>query len=722
MNFAGEEIFWSRLGWCYDPPRRNPQGRLIFVEADFDSQLRRHKQFYDAGIRVHSSLLFSGWDAPGHYDYSEVDRTLEAIMNLAPDLLYIPRVKLNVPIEWCRENPEEVFVYENGPRGVEDIRELAGGPLHDILGYESPDGYPNAGKWKDDRPNLGGKIALQSFSSGKWLEDAGEALRRFVRRLEDGPYSNRIPAYHIAFGMCGETMLWGSWEYGPGRKIGDYGIHNSEAFFQYGLVKYGSPEALYSAWGAGVFPRNCIPSPMEREGETNRAERLFLSGKNDRICLDYQIFHADVTAGALEHFARIVKQESGGKSVGCFYGYYLGSPGSSYTGHLGLERILQSPWIDFLSSPKGYHRCGPGEPGGEHLPALSVNRKKIYIDEIDHRTHLVSPGGCSDFQEARTLFLREFSKNLQNGSGFWWMDLLGGNFDSPEMMALIAELNECHRKILRQKKKSQSEVLLISDEKSILLQRFNVQLHTQLLKETVAEARLCGVPVDHCRLADLSELDLENYKIAVFLNCHEISDSSVLNLFPSQTLILLHGTCGILCRGTFSLKNVEDLSGFVIEEYAMLNEKTRISGCGILDGITIERHPELFPDYPVFCLRNVAAKCIGRYHDGVPALALHRYRGHEILYSGVPWLQSESLRRIMEYAGVHFFAPRNVIIYGDSRFTGVFSRADCSFTLHFPEKGDYKEFVSGAFYPSVDSIPLIMKAGEGLFFWKQDAC
>ena len=99
---------------------------------------------------------------------------------------------------------------------------------HDYIGYETPDGYYTAGGWKDNRPNVGGLISNQSFSSKKWLDDAGETLRRLVRRLEDGPFGDRILAYHIAYGTSGETCLWGRFG-ANGVKFGDYGITNRKA-------------------------------------------------------------------------------------------------------------------------------------------------------------------------------------------------------------------------------------------------------------------------------------------------------------------------------------------------------------------------------------------------------------------------------------------------------------------------------------------------------------
>ena len=134
-------VFWSRLGFCYDPPLKNEQGKpLCFVE-DLSVFGDYHRSFSDVGVKIHTCILHSGWVGVDEYDYSLTDRVLEEIFFKNPDGYFIPRIKLNVPVDWCKENPEDVFVYPGGPDTVEGVRELVGTLKHDYLGYEAPDGY-----------------------------------------------------------------------------------------------------------------------------------------------------------------------------------------------------------------------------------------------------------------------------------------------------------------------------------------------------------------------------------------------------------------------------------------------------------------------------------------------------------------------------------------------------------------------------------------------------
>ena len=119
-------VFWSRLGFCYDPPLPDEKGQPLVFQPDFTYQLKIHDDFSDSGIKIHTCILHSGWVGVDKYDYSLCDKVLEGIFKSGKTRYFIPRIKLNVPIDWCRENPEEVFVYENGPQTAEEIRALAG--------------------------------------------------------------------------------------------------------------------------------------------------------------------------------------------------------------------------------------------------------------------------------------------------------------------------------------------------------------------------------------------------------------------------------------------------------------------------------------------------------------------------------------------------------------------------------------------------------------------
>ena len=486
-------VFWSRLGFCYDPPLQNDRGEPLVFTENFEKYISTHRDFYEAGVKIHTSILHSGWIGVDRYDYTLTDRVLDSVFSFGEDVLYIPRIKLNVPVDWCYENPEDVFVYYGGPTTAEGIRRLVGTEKQDYLGYESPNGYYRAGDYKDPRPNVNGLISRQSFSSKKWLRDATVALEKLIDRLESSPYAERIVGYHIAYGTSGETIMWGR----INQRYGDYGITNRREFYNYGLKKYGTPEALSKAWcQPGITADTVVlPTPEERNGTPSSNLELFRLSKKDRISIDYDMFVSDSNADALIHFAKAVKARVD-KPVGAFYGYLLYVSNSAYAGHLALDKLLSSPYIDFFAAPKAYARCGAGEPGGEICPAQSINLQKIFLEELDNRTYLaveneddIKQGMVSaDPHDSITVMWRELCKNLSHGSGFWWMDLGGGWFASEPLMNTVRQMIKASSRIRAVKGESIADMIIVLDERSSAHIRESGNLHEKYLREFINNA------------------------------------------------------------------------------------------------------------------------------------------------------------------------------------------------------------------------------------------
>ncbi len=715
-------VFWSKLGWVYDPPRTHENGAQIAFFPDSSEHQKYHRDFFRAGIRIHSGIISSGWVDTHRFDYAETDRTLDEIFACGDEkLLYLPRVKLNVPIRWGKENPEEICLYYPGNLTPEEIAENIGTLRHDFSGMDQEAGY-TAGRrcWQDKRPNMGGILGNQSFASKKWLEDAGEALRRFVRHLEESPYAERIVGYHIAYGMCGETSLWRAWEHKINYRFGDYGYACRRAFYDWGLAFYGSVPRLEEAWNTPGITRDNIriPPPNEREFVWESPAQFFRAEPEQRMCMDYERFMSDVNADALEHFAKTAKQESG-KPVGAFYGYYMYVPRAAYTGHLAYERILNSPYIDFLASPKSYRRVEPGEPGSEQVPSMSIGRKKLYIDELDNRTHLSGEQSENMFQ-TRGILWREFAKNMMNHANFWWMDLKGGWFDSPEILHEIARIEETARRIRPRLGESVSEILLVTDENSFYVLRSNDALHRDLFVDTPAEIRLCGAPVDHLRLHDLTEIgDLTRYRCVFFLNTFRIPPEewrAIRRKFRPDAVFCWHYAPGIRAPG-YAPEHIAELCGMSIEDrsFSAAHQTLRFPD-STLPPIEMQTPPG--PAYPLFAIRKSPdVRVFAEYADtGAAAAASTEYLGHRHWYLCAPVLKTPHYRRILESSGVHFHAPEGVTVYGDTRFLALFSRQAHSFALPFRTECAGMECISGGRFEKTATLPVVLDGKDARFF------
>lgn len=705
-------LFWSRLGFEYDPAIMDENNKLLSFNGDYNEFARFHRDLHTSGVKIHTSILFSGWTGPEQYDYELTDRTLKALFDIVPDALYIPRIKLNVPLLWSKKYPEELFVYYGGPDTVEEIDSMVGSLKHDYLGYEAPDGYFQG---EDNRPNVGGLISNQSFASKKWLEDAGIALKKLIKHIKSGPYADKIIGYHVAYGACGETILWGR----QSERFGDYGIVAKKEFYQWGLGKYGSKEKLETTWlQQGLSEKTIqIPPPEVRSGCTGSLEEFFRARPEDRIVIDYDCFMSDVNVKAIDYFAKIVKDETDGQAlVGVFYGYILECFNSAYTGHLALNHVLDSPYIDFIAAPKSYYRCHPGEPGGVIAPAQSINRKKLWVDELDNRTHIakeINETKAANLYETKTILWREFSKNMAHNSALWWMDLGGSWYDDPALHNIVKNIQTVYDKLKDISSKNIAEILLVVDDESICHYSSHSNFHTLLMQEFIREAHLCGAPVDIYRLDDLTNLNLDNYKMVCFLNCFKIDryNQKIINKkLNDNTLRVWFYAPGIL-NHDFSIDNIQKLIDIPVRKSMYNFQKPEIT---FLNGEKIKYElSEDALDLPAVEVQETDNITVLAHFDNKKiAGAKH---GQNV-YFALPLLKSTQIRHLAELANVHLYAPDQCTVYGDSRFIGVFPKIDIDSQLLLKSKLDLKQINPNKQWINENVVPLKLDAKNWRFF------
>ncbi len=646
-------LFWSRLGFCYDPPLYHENGERIVFNPTY-SEAKTHADFTDAGVSLHTCILDSGWVGVDTYDYTLCDRVLKEVFEVGKAEYFIPRIKLNASVDWCRENPEELFVYLEGPRDVDQIRALVGTPKHDYLGYESKVGYYNANGWKDMRPNVGGLIARQSFSSKKWLADAGEALKRLIDHLENGPYGDRILGYHIAYGASGETTMWGR----QSGQFGDWGVSNRQNFLAWGLKKYGSESALRDAWGD--YEQEIIPPPAIREPQNECGGALCRDPKQGQWAVDYDLFMNACNIDAMECFGKVVKENTADKPVGVFYGYLMHVRRSGYSAHLGdFERVLNSPYIDFIAAPKSYCRSEPGEPSGEMCPVTSVNARKLWVDECDIRTHLATGDAAHSHSRGKSdtesMFLRELCKNLTHDSGFWFMDLGGNWYDDAEIMGFVKKLNGVAARVCEKEHVHTARVLAVVDEQSML---WTPPARNRRMEHLWRNINLCGVPCDLVLSQDLARTDLSKVKLVVLLTPYAQNKKYVENLHR------------LLPNGAKVM--------FVGESAA-------------LEGVKYKEYPDdEFIDLRIPTQEGISPLC--RDYKGVCTAGV--LENGDILAASM-CLDVNAVNKILTYVGVTRTAPAECCVYADNRLVGFFPREDVAFVPEIPEGATWRDVLTG---------------------------
>lgn len=669
-------IFWSRLGFGYDPPLFDEDGHEVLFN-DTLSEVAFHKRFYDKGIRTFSFIVSSGWVGNNRFDYTVTDKVLDAAVSVGPEVRLLPRVKLNPPVEWCAAHPEELFVYYDGPRKKEAIRRIVGTPEHDYIGYDAPDGY-YMGNPKYNRPNKTGSVARQSFASEVWLADAKDALTRFIHHVEER-YPGKILGYHIAYGTSGETLLWGR----INSNFGDYGIVSTQKFAQYLKETYNMEAPL--------------PAPAERYSQ-NQTLREFMRVDN-KVSVCYDAFTSEVNARAAEELCKTVKTAAPGRFAGVFYGY-LNAGNITYSGHTQIEQLLRSPYVDFFAAPKLYYRCAPGDSGGDMSVPQSINLQKLWVDECDVRTYLASKNDnlsfrADDIAQTKNAFLRELSKNLANDSGVWLMDLGGGWYDDDSTMEMVGQLQEINGTIRSRPAESAADVLILLDEDSILQTSISGKCFTGYCTDFICSTRKTGVLADTYRLSDIRRIDLSAYKTIVFAYTLKIDAKDIAYIREnSNAAFIFNYAAGCMTDGGFSLDNTQALTGFAVAE---------------------EKEPDR--DYPSIRIVDAPQYLVNDERGNVAAKTVD---GRLQILNTVPYLDVHTIRALYEMAGCHVYSPENTVLYGDQRFITVLSDGNAyEDTVYLSKNAKWKNLLTGE-TGSGDQIKLTLDPYGAAIFLLED--
>ncbi len=353
--------------------------------------------------------------------------------------------------------------------------------------------------------------ARESLYSDKFRRDGAELLKRLISHIRTLDYAPRIAGYHLCGGTTQEWMHHDL--------AGSYSPLAAEKFRLWAKEKYGISDIT-------LPPRSELLENRSTEG------RLYSEFSDEKV------------SETVNYFARTVKELTDGEQVvGVFYGYnaFVNEP---FYGLHGLHNIIDSPYIDFFSSPccyDGGRRLGID--WGDMLPVDSVKKHgKLCFIECDVRTHLTRrmqdsrPGEYPDDiyllyngdgsrsvwcgpeapELSRSAVRKAFLHQLTKASGIWWFDMWGGWYKSRELMQGLREIREIAEKAKNKAPDSfpRAETVLFIDESA-----YRNTPAGSCLRHSVNEIRVAigntGIPFDTYMVEDAPEV-LKLYKAAVF--------------------------------------------------------------------------------------------------------------------------------------------------------------------------------------------------------------
>jgi hypothetical protein len=248
------------------------------------------------------------------------------------------------------------------------------------------------------------------------------------------------------------------------------------AFQKHLKNQYGDVATLNQAWNTqhAEFTEIRLPTPEQR---FRPAHGNLRSAVTERAVLDfYDAYHQTVADTLLHWTAKTKEGCARQKVVMVFYGYlwnhnYRDSQARS--GHACLDAVLRSPDVDVLVAPFCYSlRQMDGVITGQGVAGSARRHGKLYLHELDGGTNLIPCWNSPDHHVPQTpaetgeLFRRELNKMLCEGSAGWYMDLKGGYYASPEVVAELRRTRELGARLRSTMGKPNNQVVVVLDPRA----------------------------------------------------------------------------------------------------------------------------------------------------------------------------------------------------------------------------------------------------------------
>jgi len=589
------------------------------------------------------------WTKDGRVDLAFQDAEIRELLSVNPAACFLPRVFATAPEWWIKANPDEACRFSRTEKGVP---------------------------------------TRESFASEKCLREEGEAYRRAVRHLLDASYGKNLLGIHVANGPWGEDFHWDAYCFATTNPAAsDLSEPMRQRLIRYLREKYGNDLGrLRDAWkdAALTFESVKVPDASQRMRTTAGAWR---DPQKSRAVMDYFECHNAVAAELVDHYCRIVKEESKGSlPTMAFFGYTMDENWPIECDHRGIAKLLRSPNLDMLSAPHTYYRRKLGEDGEmrQYLGSAALHGK-LFFDEGDDQTYLEKRKPKPDArctvntaEETQALLYREFGNTVTHGVGLWYMDLNGGWFRDPVLVDTVGRMKKWADVSMQHARKRVSQVAVISAPESEFYLGYRQTSDNEIsygLYHCQMEAFYrAGAPFDWYLIDDLEAIRDKGYRVFVFLDCFYLTDAqrkAVESLRSDNRTLVWFYAPGYASQENLSLARMEALTGFRFEaaERGTLKGVLADSGAEVGLGKTQKTLFTVRPEAGV----SVLARGVGALKDRA-VMAEKKNAAWTSVFSAIPGVTSEQLRAWYREAGVHVYSDCGDVLSANASWLMLHTR------------------------------------------------
>jgi len=628
------------------------------------------------GIHLYTFGAGTEWcgPGPGHsgdYDISDLGPGMQRIIDTDRDARFYLQVDLEPGRWWADLHPDECEVTSEG--------------------------------WQPD----------PSYASKLWHKEAKTFLRALIAHIEQIGMARRVFMYHVG---AGETGEWTRFSSSGAEPCGDYGEPMQRHFRDYLCKLYNNDlAALRAAWNdpSCSFDTAVAPS-VEQQLQTKHY--TFRDPQQERQVIDYFTCLAELCSDVVIDFCTTVKEATHGSALaGAMYGYtmtcnfnevfYNQGPHepTEYShnqrgGHLGVRRVLESPMVDFVSSPISYGLRGIGGDGPSSFLSDSVRlHGKICLIQDDSRLHdcpyADQYGKARNTAESIAILRRNFNLVVTHGDSNWRSPLR-----EQALLDQSRQFNEIAAFSMHTDRSSCAEIAVLVDEESFLYEsvRYNLDLFNTSQQCLQGMPRL-GAPFALYHLDDFIDGLVPPHKLYVFLNAFRLDDARRNKLereLKRDGRVALWMYAPGYIRDDCSVEHMAELTGFTFD-VNMFPWPPFMHITDFDHPITAGLPQDLFwgcthAVAPLFFVDDPDARELGQavFSQGccLTGMAVKSFDEWTSMYIAVPNVPAAVLREIARFAGVHLYSEDGDVLHVSRQLMGVHTVSGGERTFALPQQ------------------------------------
>ena len=303
-RFASEPDPVAKVVYVNGMPRISLNGQIVNAEfnqsgVDNDFKVNAVKNMTSLGITINQlTLRPAEYEIEsGVYSFKAFEEKARKLLEVSPDARILLLVRMEFP-KWFAAHPGEGIEYANGP-----IEETG-----------------------DERTH---RVARPSAASKAYREEVRNFLTQLGEFTRSKPWGKRVVAIRPSWGVYTE---WHVYAFDQGPDIGP------------------AMAAAFHRWKNGMYANENPPTMEER---IDREDPFYLDRAKHQKVLDFYDCMANEVSDCLLEVAHITKDAFPGRLVGMYYGYVMTIHAPEGANSM-LDKVLSSPYVDFLSNPADY--------------------------------------------------------------------------------------------------------------------------------------------------------------------------------------------------------------------------------------------------------------------------------------------------------------------------------------------------------------------------------